>query len=142
MITRIIVHCSYTRPSQDIGAAEIRKWHTDPKPAGNGWSDIGYQWVIRRDGTREKGRPEGRAGAHTKGFNTGSIGICLVGGMHETDKRPDFNFTRVQMASLEELVDEILERHPGVRSITGHRDHDNRACPTFDVGAYFGQMKR
>lgn len=46
----IIIHCAATKPSQDIGANTIRKWHTDPPPNGNGWSDIGYHYVIRRNG--------------------------------------------------------------------------------------------
>ena len=85
-IDHIIVHCSYTPPSMDIGAETIREWHTLPKPKGRGWSDIGYHWVIRRNGTVEAGRSEERAGAHAKGYNQDSIGICLIGGKSEKRK--------------------------------------------------------
>lgn len=75
-INLIVVHCTYSRPSMDIGVEEIRKWHVE----GNSWTDIGYHYVIRRDGTIEDGRPIERPGAHVKGHNSNSIGIAWVGG--------------------------------------------------------------
>ena len=75
-INEIILHCSATPASMDIGAKEIRDWHVN----GNHWRDIGYHWVIRRDGTVEKGRPEYQVGAHCLNHNANSIGVCMVGG--------------------------------------------------------------
>jgi N-acetylmuramoyl-L-alanine amidase len=86
LIDTIIGHCSFTPPKMDIGAAEIRGWHVDE----NGWLDIGYAYVIRRNGIIELGRDldndgdvDEEIGAHARGFNAHSIGICVVGGMDE-----------------------------------------------------------
>lgn len=131
-IDTLIIHCSYTPPSMDIGAAEIRGWHVDD----NKWSDIGYHYVIRRDGACQPGRPVQRVGAHAKDHNSGSIGICLVGGMAEHDKRPDCNFTASQWSSLRFLVREMKQLYD-IERVIGHRDVDpGRACPTFDVVAW------
>src|SRR3546814_3669760 len=81
-IETIILHCSYTPPSMDIGAAVIKGWHVD----GNGWTDIGYHFVLRRNGAVEEGRPLDVVGAHAKNFNGRSIGICLVGGMARSEE--------------------------------------------------------
>jgi len=136
-IEDIIVHCSYTPPSMDIGAARIRQWHTSPDPndPSKPWSDIGYHFVIRRNGNIETGRPLEIAGAHTKGKNARSVGICLVGGMHETSRRSEFNFTRSQMISLNSLLARLQGQFP-LAEVSGHRDWDNRDCPCFDVKSY------
>lgn len=133
-IDTIIVHCSYTPPSMNIGAAEIRRWHVEERD----WADIGYHYVIRRDGACEPGRPIEKNGAHAKGHNGGSIGVCLVGGMAEGDRRPDCNFTCSQWASLRLLVRELMELYDiDVARIIGHRDvNAGKACPTFDVPAW------
>ena len=133
----IILHCSYTKPSMNIGAAEIRDWHVNT----NGWADIGYHYIIRRDGVLETGRPLDQIGAHAKGHNTGTIGVCLVGGMSDAGK-PDCNFTTVQWASLEELVVDLLEQHLDIMKVIGHRDvDDGKECPCFDVAAWASQLK-
>jgi len=73
-IQKLIIHCADTPPNMDVGAEEIRRWHVE----GNGWSDIGYHYVIRRCGLIETGRDESTPGAHVRGHNTGSIGVCMV----------------------------------------------------------------
>ena len=133
IIKTIVVHMSYTRPSQDIGAKEIRDWHVN----GNGWSDIGYHDVIRRDGTIEEGRPYDRQGAHVKRHNRNSLGVCLVGGRKENADEPEFNFTRKQMWALESYIRDRKRRFndPDIR---GHNDYaPDRACPGFNVREYF-----
>ncbi len=129
-IDKIVVHCAATRPSMDIGVEEIRQWHTE----GNGWSDIGYHYVIRRNGLVEDGRDESSAGAHAKGHNASSLGICLVGGMSEDMARSDANFTLAQYISLAQLVHQLKERYD-ITSVKGHRDLSTKACPSFDVAA-------
>ena len=133
-IRRVIIHCSATKPGMDIGAAEIRKWHVD----GNGWNDIGYHYVIRRSGEIEKGRSEHIAGAHVAGHNGDSIGVCLVGGIDDKGK-PDANFTAAQWAALDHLVTQLTKvSYPGA-TVSGHRDWtDAKACPSFDVRAWWG----
>lgn len=134
-INELIVHCADTPAGMDIGADEIRRWHTDPEPAGNGWSDIGYHYVIRRNGEVEVGRAVEIVGAHCRGSNFNSLGVCLVGGRGETGGA-DFNFTRAQMDSLETLYADLQDWFAGIK-ITGHRDHAGKPCPSFNVTEYF-----
>ena len=139
----IAIHCSATKPTKDIGEDEIRAMHT-----ARGWSDIGYNAVIRRDGRIEIGRPLDYAGAHIKEFNLLALGVCLVGGVGLNGK-PENNFTPEQFESLEDLL-RLLDRvYPGT-IIRGHRDFfgdtnndgviDSRDwlkdCPCFDVQAW------
>ncbi|EMQ2877340.1 N-acetylmuramoyl-L-alanine amidase, partial [Vibrio navarrensis] len=72
----ITIHCSATSPEQNIGVSEIRAWHR-----AKGWRDIGYHWVITRQGELQAGRPMTQQGAHVRGHNQGNIGICLIGGV-------------------------------------------------------------
>lgn len=130
-INMVIVHCSATKASMNIGAEEIRKWHTDPKPKGNGWSDIGYHYVIRRNGEIDHGRDEQVVGAHCEGHNQNSLGVCLVGGIDDAGKAEN-NFTPEQFKTLENLLRSIQTDYPGV-TIYGHREFSKKECPSFDV---------
>jgi N-acetylmuramoyl-L-alanine amidase len=130
----LIVHCAATKPGMDIGAAEIKRWHTLPKPSGNGWSDIGYHYVIRRSGAVEAGRPMDKSGAHVAGENNRSVGICLVGGIDDTGK-PEANFTPEQYASLDILL-RLLCRVYNVARVRGHNNFAPKACPSFDAVAW------
>lgn len=131
-INLIVVHCAATAADLDIGVAEIRNWHMAPP---KNWSDVGYHWVIRRDGTLEKGRDEETVGAHAVGHNSHSIGICLVGGVDANDKmKADFNFHRSQMATLEKLLTTLTLRFPQAK-VLGHRDLPGvqKSCPCFSA---------
>ena len=75
-INKIIVHCSATQEGRDLDAAEINRWHLK-----RGWNGIGYHYVVLLDGTIEYGRSIYKQGAHVKGGNEGSIGICYIGGV-------------------------------------------------------------
>lgn len=143
-ITKLIIHCSATPPDMDIGVAEIRRWHTDPPPKGNGWNDIGYHFVIRRDGLFEPGRPVEIQGAHcaAQNGNKASIGICLVGGVRrgqhpKTGKAAllvENNFTQAQWLTLEQQIELLQKRFPKIDTILGHRDLDpGKECPSFSV---------
>lgn len=116
----------------DIDADTIRKWHRD-----RGWRDIGYHHVIKRDGTLEIGRPPMAVGAHAKGFNQVSVGICLIGGI-DVMGDPDANFTRAQYNRLEKLLRALKQAYPEA-AVVGHRDLPgvNKACPSFDVKAWW-----
>lgn len=127
-IDKLIIHCAATKPDMDIGVKEIRGWHVD----GNGWKDIGYHHVIRRDGTLETGRPLDQVGAHCQGQNTGSIGVCLVGGIDAKGK-PEKNFTEAQWSKLRHYVMVFKAEYPDA-TIHGHNEYDKgKACPSFDV---------
>lgn len=124
----LVIHCAATPPSADIGAAEIRQWHK-----AKGWSDIGYHFVIRRNGKVELGRPENLVGSHVQGHNRNSLGICLVGGT-DARQRPENNFTAEQWASLQTLLMRLTGKYPRA-TILGHRDFPgvHKACPCFDA---------
>ena len=126
---RVVIHYSATYPDQQVNAAVIDKWHRD-----RGFARIGYHWIVLRDGTIEAGRPEGTVGAHVRGHNTGSIGICWVGGLDRATgpNKGVWNPTPVQEAALVELVREVLQRHPGAE-VVGHRDLVATECPGADV---------
>jgi N-acetylmuramoyl-L-alanine amidase len=125
----IVIHCSATRPCQDIGAAEIRKWHK-----ARGWKDIGYHLVIRRNGKVEKGRAIDQIGSHVAGHNADTVGVCLVGGLNDEDWAPINNFTKEQWASLRSLLAELGKKYPKA-TVLGHRDFPQvaKACPCFDA---------
>ena len=125
----IVIHCSATRPSQDIGATDIDTWHRT-----RGFNGIGYHYVIRRDGTVEKGRDITVSGAHVEGYNHNSVGVCLVGGVDEEDFRvPENNFTAKQWATLEILIRDMKKKYPRA-AIVGHTQlNPLKACPSFDV---------
>lgn len=123
----IVIHCSATRGSQNFTAADIRRWHLD-----KGWKDIGYHYVIRRDGTVEPGRVENAIGSHVQGHNADSIGICMVGGIDDKTWKPADNFTPAQWRSLRTLVERLVKKYPSAK-VLGHRDFPGvqKACPSF-----------
>lgn len=126
----IVVHCSATRPSQDFDVNDIRRMHLR-----RGFIDVGYHYIIKRDGTVEPGRPLDRQGAHVSGYNHLSVGVCLIGGVTEDDVTvPEANFTDEQYAALRTLLGELQLNFPGAE-IVGHRDLPKvrKACPSFDV---------
>lgn len=131
-IDKIVIHCADTPSTMDIGVKEIRQWHVKER----GWKDIGYHYVIRRNGTVEFGRDLEVVGAHVAGHNTHSIGICLVGG------KPKANFTLEQWASLAKLVEGLKFTYKNAE-VLGHCDLDkNKTCPQFDVRAWWDTIMR
>ncbi len=136
----IVIHSADTPPTMDIGAAEIDRWHKE-----RGWDGIGYHYVIRRSGVIESGRPldinaapgwQTVTGAHVAGSNAESIGICLAGGKGGLPL-----YTPEQMSSLRHLVETVTRIAPAAE-VVGHRDLDaGKACPGFDVGAWWAAQK-
>jgi len=148
LINLIAIHCSFTKPRDPrqhptIGAKTIRRWHTDPKSeGGRGWRDIGYHYVIKRDGTLELGRPVEQQGAHIRGKNTNSIGICLVGGMHKSTGKAVNDYTDKQWATLELIVRGLDQKYPGC-GVYGHNDFTkSKTCPNFDVKDWWRNLQR
>lgn len=131
-IKEIIVHCSATPEGEDYTTADIKRMHL-----ARGFSDIGYHYVIYRDGSIHTGRSEAISGAHCTGHNTISIGICYIGGCPaRTDskwmnKGKDTR-TAAQKASLIKLLKELKVKYPKA-TIHGHREFANKACPSFDA---------
>jgi N-acetyl-anhydromuramyl-L-alanine amidase AmpD len=112
----------------DIGADWLRELHIKQ----NHWRDIGYHYVIRRNGAVEDGRPVAQTGAHCQGHNANTIGICMVGGITPTG-RPENNFTPAQFESVQLLINALVEQFPTIKTLSGHRDYANKACPCFEV---------
>ncbi len=101
-----------------------------------GFSDIGYHRVIRRNGKWEQGREDDEVGAHVQGYNSVSIGVCLVGGVN-TKMEPEDNFTIEQMEALKQMIPELQKMYPNA-IVQGHRDFPKvaKSCPSFDVAAW------
>lgn len=110
----------------DIGLKEIKSWHLK-----RGFNDIGYHFVIRRDGALEVGRPLKKIGAHVKGENSGSIGICFVGGKKGKGGEAD-NFTLEQMQVGKMLMQDFKKSFPEA-TIHGHNEFSSKNCPVFDI---------
>lgn len=142
-IKRIVIHCTATREGQDVTAATIRSWHKK-----QGWSDIGYHYVIRLGGSVEKGRPDNVVGSHVRGWNTGSIAIVYVGGLDASGKAKDTR-TPAQKRALKSLIELLRKKYPvpvmGHRDLSPDRDGNGvvekhewlKDCPCFDAPAWF-----
>jgi len=126
-IDKIVIHCAASANGRALGneqhsaAQVIDGWHKargferrayNISKFNGGLHHIGYHYVIDTDGNTEPGRHELEMGAHVKGHNAHSIGICMVG----TDQ-----FTASQWTALAALMRELKERYPQAR-ICGHRD--------------------
>jgi hypothetical protein len=138
----LVVHCADTYDYMDIGAREIREWHR-----ARGWLDIGYAFVVRRSGTLELGRDldgDGdvieETGAHVRGYNRESIGICLVGGKGP-DNKPAVNYTRDQIKTLYSILATLKAVRPELE-VRGHRDFPGvtKTCPNFNVSRWFYEI--
>ena len=125
-INKIVLHCSATPEYRDVSVKDIRQWHLD-----RGWSDIGYHYVIELDGTIKEGRPLERQGAHVRGLNKNSIGICYIGGL-DAYMKPKDTRTIAQKISLEYLITELMNAHIN-STLHGHNEFSSKACPSFDV---------
>lgn len=119
-IKLLIIHCSDTQNNKNINAKYIHKMHLN-----FGWDGIGYHKVILRNGLIENGRPEYWVGAHVKGKNTISLGVCLIG---------KDNFTKKQFMSLEKIIKIWQNIYPNSK-VVGHSKatETHKTCPNFDV---------
>tara|TARA_R110002167_G_scaffold1337_1_gene5912 strand:- start:7596 stop:8006 length:411 start_codon:yes stop_codon:yes gene_type:complete len=133
-INKIIVHCSATPESKDVTIDTIRKEHVED----NGYSDIGYHWIIPLSGSVEKGRPESISGKHSKDFNKNSIGVCYIGGV-DKDMNPKDTRTEGQKETLKCLLEDIKDRYPNAE-IIGHRNISSNTSPSFDAKAEYNNI--
>lgn len=126
-IKEIIVHCSATPEGKDYTVLDIRRWHKQ-----QGWSDIGYHYVIYRNGHIEPGRDIDISGAHCEGHNSNSIGVCYIGGVARNGKTAKDTRTLAQKAAMLSLLKDLRDLYPGAK-IYGHRDFAHKDCPSFDA---------
>ena len=134
-INKIIIHCSATREGQEVTVGTIRDWHV----VGNGWSDIGYHYIISLNGDVELGRPISISGAHTKGQNENSIGVCYIGGVEKDGKTPKDTRTDKQKLSLLNIIKTLRSIYGDV-GVYGHRDFAPKACPSFDATKEYSKI--
>ena len=126
----IVVH--HTASSVNATIRDIHRGHVQ----GRGWFDVGYHYVIERDGTLSVGRPENQIGAHVENYNSVSVGVALIGGLKSggNGKDGEVNFTKAQWATLKRIVTELQQRYPNAQ-VVAHKDLDrNKPVDTaFDV---------
>lgn len=126
-INKIIIHCSATPEGKEFSVDDIRRWHLQ-----RGFADIGYHFVIYLDGSVHVGRPLAKAGAHCKGHNAHSVGVCYIGGCEAHSQKPKDTRTEEQKRSLVRLITELRQQFPNA-SVHGHREFANKACPSFNA---------
>ena len=125
-IDAIIVHCTATPPGMKVTFNDIDRWHK-----ARGWKGIGYHYVVDLDGTVYRGRTDDCAGAHCRGHNAHSIGVCYVGGL-DAQGRPADTRTPAQKEALRWLVSALKKQYPNAK-VYNHRRFANKACPCFDA---------
>ena len=126
-INKIIVHCTATPEGRAHTVKDVDTWHRQ-----RGFNGIGYHYLIGLNGEVWEGRPIEKAGAHTEGYNSSSIGIAYVGGMDKEMKNPKDTRTQAQKDSIVSLLKELVIKFPKAK-IYGHRDFAKKACPSFDA---------
>lgn len=125
---KIVLHCTASKEGTDFSVEGIHRLHQN-----NGWSGIGYNVVIYRDGTVHEGRPIDCVGAHCPedGGNTAGVGVVYVGGVGRDGKAKDTR-TEAQKKALCEVVYELQKMYPNT-TIHGHNEYAKKACPSFSV---------
>jgi N-acetyl-anhydromuramyl-L-alanine amidase AmpD len=117
----------------DVDIATIAEWHK-----ARGFATVGYHFFIKREGTRQTGRPINEVGAHVVGYNHNSVGVCMAGGMDKDMQKPEDNFTPAQWTTLLITLRELHADYPRA-VVVGHRDlNPDKACPSFSVSEYVG----
>lgn len=123
----LIIHCSAVMPYQTSSVEQINNWHL-----AKGWTNgCGYHYVIRRDGSIEKGRPDEMVGAHCLKHNRHSLGICYEGGLDANGNHTDTR-TPEQKESMRILLTELTKKYPKAL-IVGHNTFSDKDCPCFDA---------
>lgn len=114
-ISLIVIHCSATRVDRDFTAKDVDTAHRF-----RGFSCWGYHYYVRKSGQIEPMRDEDTVGAHARGYNSISLGVCFEGGLDANGKPADTRTPR-QKEALHRLVGELLQRYPEAK-VVGHRD--------------------
>lgn len=136
-INYIIVHCSATRVTQDVTVEDIDRMHRE-----RGYvRGIGYHYYVCKDGKIYEGRPLEWNGAHCRGWNAVSLGVCYEGGLDAQGKPADTR-TMAQKASMLSLLEVLKDRYPEAH-IMGHRDTGaKKECPCFDAETEYQHLNK
>ena len=135
-IKMLVIHCSATRCNVPFTVSQLEQCHRD-----RGFDGIGYHFYITRDGAVHATRPLEKIGAHAKGFNLHSIGICYEGGL-DADGKPADTRTWQQRDSMNDLVFALCKTFPEVK-VLGHYQLSadiHKACPCFDAQKEYGVL--
>lgn len=119
----IAVHCADTKSDMDVSKDDLYQWHVTQ----NGWSDIGYHYFVKFDGSIIPCRDVKYTGAHCKAINDKSLAICLEGGY-----QGQYNFTQNQLKALRHLIKALKVKYPNA-AIVGHNHFDDKACPVINI---------
>ena len=118
-VKRIICH---NADATTCSIEDIDRWHKN-----NGWAGCGYHFLVRKDGSVYRGRPENKLGAHTSNYNTGSLGICFEG-KYNTEEMPES-----QLKAGQELIKYLLDKYNlSKANVYKHKDFNNTDCPGYN----------
>lgn len=144
----LVIHCTATPEGREVSAADIRRLHTSPPPAGRGWKQVGYTDMIHLDGTVER-LVNNNEDANVdpweitngaKGYNSVSRHIVYVGGVDANNvKKAKDTRTPAQCASMKRYVLDFHRKHPTVK-IVGHYQLAAKACPSFDIQQWLEEI--
>ena len=131
-INKIIVHCTATPEGKDYTVDTIRGWHLK-----QGWKDIGYHYVVTRDGVIHDGRSIHEVGAHTTNHNANSIGIVYVGGLAPDGKNAKDTRTDPQREALVSIVRDLMALYGlNLQQVHCHNEYAAKACPSFSISSF------
>lgn len=125
-ISKIMIHCSASPDSLDFGVKDIEAWHKERGFKSKSGISCGYHYVIKRNGVVQRGRPDSETGAHVKGHNRGSLGICLIG---------DKDFTQKQIISLYAITRGLMHQYNvDIENVLGHYElFPGKTCPNLKM---------
>jgi hypothetical protein len=122
--TKIIIHHSLTKDSGTVSWGAIREFHVKE----NGWNNIGYHAGVELINNHYEiliGRPWDEMGAHTKGYNSDSLGVCLVGNFDEEKPSDAILYSGSQLIKYW-----MRTFHISVTNVYGHHDFNkDKSCP-------------
>ena len=123
----IVIHCSATRCDRDYPVEQLLHDHK-----ARGFRTIGYHFYIRRSGSVTRHRKLLEVGAHIRGLNRCSIGVCYEGGL-DAEGRPADTRTLEQKAALLALLRELKRIFPRALIVSHHDLNPVKPCPCFDA---------
>ena len=116
MVDLIVIHCSATKETARLTPLALDRMHRQ-----RGFNGCGYHYYIERDGKINSMRPSEKVGAHARGYNAHSLGICYEGGLDRNGRAADTRTER-QKVSLRALVKVLRQLYPTINRVVGHRD--------------------